>query len=113
MDIAWLAEKRLAWRNSLDEASRAALEAEHASWAVEETKAERLAEFNATFAAADTNNDGVLDRAEFEDFMLKMSQNSAARNIPFQSHDDYSAEEKDGVFALFDNFNGETQGVSA
>ena len=39
----------------------------------EETKAERMQEFAATFGSADTNSDGLLDRAEFEDFMGKLA----------------------------------------
>lgn len=84
MDLATLAGKRLAWRATLSADEQAALEADRASFTNEETKAERMAEMAATFQAADTNQDGRLDRAEFEDFMTKLGQNSAARNVPFQ-----------------------------
>ena len=71
-----------------------------------------MAEFAATFGSADTNSDGLLDRAEFEDFMVKLGQNSAARGVPHQPHADYSDEEKNAVYALFNAKNGDADGVS-
>lgn len=111
MDLAALANKRLAWRATLSADEQAALEADRAAFSNEETKAERMAEMAATFQAADTNQDGRLDRSEFEDFMGKLAQNSAARNVPFQPQDQFSDEEKDGVYALFDAKEG-TPGVT-
>ena len=79
MDITALATKRLAWRNSLSDEDKAKLVAEKQSWEAEETKAERMTEFSATFTTNDTNNDGVLDRAEFENFLVALGQNAANR----------------------------------
>ena len=107
MDIDAAAAKRVAWMATLSEEQKAALMADRAAFSAEETKAERMGELAATFGTADTNADGRLDRSEFEDFMGKLSQNSAARNVPFQPHDDFSAEEKDGMYALF---NGKSEG---
>ena len=71
-----------------------------------------MAEFGATFQSADTNGDGMLVRAEFEDFMIKLGQNAAARGVPHQADSDYSAEEKDEIFAIF-NAKSEGAGVTA
>ena len=78
-----------------------------AAFTSEEAQAERIAELAATFGSSDTNQDGRLDRAEFEDFMGKLAQNSQARNVPFQPHDQFSAEEKDGMYALFNGKSAE------
>ena len=40
--------------------------------------------------------------------MVKLGQNAQARNVPFMPHDNMSAEEKDGVYGLF---NGKTEGA--
>ena len=42
----------------------------------------------ATFGAADTNQDGVLNMEEFVDFMAKMKQNSEARGVPMAGRDE-------------------------
>ena len=110
MDITALATKRLAWRNSLSDEDKAKLVAEKQSWEAEETKAERMAEFSATFTTNDTNADGVLDRAEFENFLNALGQNAANRQVPHQDNAEYSAEEKDGIFAIF-NAKSEGDGV--
>ena len=107
-DLTSLAQKRLDWRNSLSEEDKAKLVAEKNSWESEETKGERMAEFAATFGTADTNSDGLLDRAEFGDFMVKLGQNAQARGTPHQPDSDYSAEEKDGIYAIF---NAKTEGA--
>ena len=106
--VEMLAEKRLAWRNRLSAEDQAKLVAEKAAWAAEETKGERMAEFDAAFAAADTNSDGLLDRAEFEDFMTKLGLNAEARGCPHQPDTDYTADEKN---AIYDLFNGKTAGA--
>ena len=72
MDITALCNKRIAWKNGLSAEDLAKVQAEQAAWAAEETKADRMAEVATTFATADTNADGLLDRAEFEDFMTKL-----------------------------------------
>ena len=87
MDITALVTKRMTWMGTLSAEEKAALETDRAAFSNEETKGERMAEMASTFGAADTNADGRLDRAEFEDFMGKVAQNSAARNVPFQPQD--------------------------
>ena len=72
VDVNFLAQKRLAWRNSLNDDEKAKLAEEQKTWEAEETKAERMAEFAATFQSADTDADGFLNRAEFEDFVTKL-----------------------------------------
>ena len=111
--LTMLCTKRLAWRASLSAEDTDKLNGEKAAWSAEETKAERMAEFGATFQAADTNADGLLDRTEFEDFMGKLAANSVARDVPFQPQDSYSAEEKDAVFGVFNATNAETDGINA
>ena len=83
MDITAFATKRMEWMATLSEEDKAKVLADRAAFSAEETKAERMGELAATFGAADTNQDGKLDRSEFEDFMGKLSQNSQARNVPF------------------------------
>ena len=86
--------------------------AEKAAWSAEDTKAERMAEFVATFTTNDTDNDGFLNRAEFENFITALGQNSAARNLPVLAPEGVPAEMKDKFYALFDDFNKESVGVS-
>ena len=52
------AEFRNNWVKSLSDDDRAKMAAEKAAWTNEETKAERMAEFAATFQTNDTNADG-------------------------------------------------------
>ena len=52
-----------------------------------------MGEFAATFAASDTNGDGMLVSAEFADFMQKLEQNQNAAGIPHQAGAEYSSEE--------------------
>ena len=67
-----------------------------------------MAEIAATFQAADANQDGVLDKAEFTDFMGKLGQNAAARGVPHMSVDGVSDDVKEAVWAVF---NGQTEGT--
>ena len=60
-----------------------------------------------TFQAADTNADGVLDKAEFTDFMGKMSENAKARGVPAMSEADVDDATKDSVWGFF---NGQSEG---
>ena len=71
-----------------------------------------MGEFAATFAASDTNGDGMLVSAEFADFMDKMEQNMNAAGLPNQPNSDYSDEEKDQIFAMFNAKNPDTAGVA-
>ena len=102
VDVTFLAQKRLTWKTSLSAEDQGKLEEEQKNWEAEETKAEKMAEFTATFQSADTDADGKLNRAEFDDFMTKLIQNLTARGVPHQPQADYSAEEHDGIYALFD-----------
>ena len=70
-----------------------------------------MAEMAATFQAADSNADGVLDRAEFEDFMQKMQQNANARGAPSVNADDLSDDFKEKMWAFYDA-EGAQAGVS-
>ena len=107
MDITAFATKRMEWMATLSEEDKAKVLADRAAFSAEETKAERMAEVAETFGAADTNQDGRLDRAEFEDFISKIGQNLQARNVPFHPQDQFSAEEKDGVYAIFNSKSAE------
>ena len=80
----------------------------------ENAKKEMMEEMQATFTAADTNNDGLLDLAEFKDFRSKSEANNTARGgfNPTMSEEDIEAAynihnsgnpDKDGV-ALADIF---------
>ena len=64
------------WRRSymagLSEEDQAKVTADRAASREDPVKSERMAEMAATFQAADTNNDSVLDGEEFKDFMSKM-----------------------------------------
>ena len=111
-NIDALCQKRMSWRASLSEEQLAALSAEQASWGVEETKQARMTEFTETFAAADTDSNGLLSRAEFEDFLSKCCQNSGARNVPFEPLTNYSAAEMDGMYAIFNENTADVDGVS-
>ena len=110
-NLDFVAQARLAWFSGLTEEQKASAMAERAAWADEQTKAERLAELAATFQASDTNNDGLLDAAEFEDFMGKISQNAAARGAPTMDTSAASAELKEKAYALF-NSNSDGDGIS-
>ena len=92
MDISFFAQKRLAWRNSLSDEDKNKLIEEKKTWEAEETKAERMAEFMATFTSSDTDNDGLLNRQEFEDFLTKLGQNAGARGVPNQDMGEYDEE---------------------
>ena len=63
------------WRRSymagLSEEDRAKVTADREASREDPVKSERMAEMAATFGAADTNQDGVLNGEEFKDFMAK------------------------------------------
>ena len=105
---AWRKE----WIASLSDDQRAAIAADRASYSAEETKAERMGELAATFQAADTNADGLLDQAEFQDFMTKVGQNASARNVPFPAVGDVSDEIKQATFEVFNGITADSAGVS-
>ena len=107
-----VATKRSAWRASLSEEEKALVAAETASWKAEETKAERMGEFAATFASADTNSDGLLTGAEFADMMQKLGQNAAARGVPHPTESNYTDEEKVTVYAWMNSLTEGAAGVS-
>ena len=73
---------------ALSEEDRAKVTADREAASAEETKNERMAEMAATFGAADTNQDGVLNQEEFTDFMGKVKQNVNARGVPFAGQDE-------------------------
>ena len=99
-----LAAKRLAWHMSLSVEDRAKVVAMHG----EEGKEQRAAEFVATFTSADTNSDGLLDKAELKDFFAKMGANDEAAGIPHMKEGDTTEEEHEMIYAYF---NSETPGV--
>ena len=105
---AWRAE----WMASLSEEQKGALQADRASYANEETKAERMTELAQTFNACDTNQDQLLDRVEMESFMKCLRQNSEARGVPSMDTDSVSDEMKDKVWALYNGATEGTDGVS-
>merc|ERR1712054_482644 len=82
-----LAQFRLNWLNTMSADDIAKLDEEKARYANEEYKTERMAEIKATFTANDTNEDQVLNEAEFANFMIALLQNGEARGIPMPSAD--------------------------
>ena len=96
---------------SLSDDDKQKLFDDRAKWAAEDTKAELMGEMAATFQAADVNTDGVLDRAEFTDFMTKMQQNTVARGVPAAPVDDVPEDIQEKLWAFF-NAEGAQEGVS-
>lgn len=74
---------------------------------------ERKVEFVATFGAADSNQDGLLDKAEFTDMMEKLAQNAGARGCPHMNVADVDEESKEAIWAFFNGQTEGTDGVSA
>ena len=68
-----IVDLRVTWYKSLNAEEKAKQEAEKAAYADEAQRNERMAELTATFAAADVNQDGVLDVTEFKDCLKKMA----------------------------------------
>ena len=64
-------------------------------------KAQRVEEMTATFTTADSNADGLLDKAEFANFMQMASQNAAARDCPHMTEADIAEEDKETIWAYF------------
>ena len=109
-----IVNKRLEWFNALSAEQQAAARADRQAATTDETvKAERMAEMMATFQAADTNQDGLLDKTEFADFMGKMSQNATARGVAAMSESDVDEEMKEKVWGFFNGQTAGTDGVSA
>merc|ERR1739844_123725 len=108
MTLEDVARARIVWFQDLSPEDQAKVQQAREEFKAEETKAERLQEVAATFGAADANQDGVLDKAEFTDFMGKLGQNAAARGVPHMSVDGVSDDVKEAVWAVF---NGQTEGT--
>ncbi len=68
-----IVDLRVTWFKSLNAADQAKQQAEKAAFADEVQRKERMDELAATFAAADANQDGVLDMPELQDCMNKMA----------------------------------------
>ena len=103
-----LAAKRMAWMGSLSDEDKQKLVAEKGSWESEDTKAERMQEMQATFQAADTNEDGVLNQAEFVNFVNSMNSNLTARGVPNMGFDG----DEDQWYALYNAESGDQDGVT-
>ena len=102
---------RVQWIQSLSEEQRAAFQADREAVAgSEEVKQERLQEAQATFQCSDTNDDGMLDRAEFEDFLGKVAQNAEARGVPAQKPEDMDEPTRDALYTFFDALDGSVAG---
>ena len=72
-----------------------------------------MTELMTTFTSSDTDNDGLLNRAELEDFLSKMLQNSQARGVPAESPSDFSDDIKQKAYAFYNAFNPMREGVAA
>ena len=70
-----------------------------------------MTEFNATFDSSDTNNDGLLDKAEFIDYESKSHANRTARYgfEPMKATDEQQGENYD---KYWNKITGGTEGVS-
>ena len=108
-----VAARRHAWKNTLSAEDCAKLEVEKAMWSTPEGKAERMQEFNVTFASSDTNSNGLLTADEFHDFMNKLGQNAQAKGIPYPNPGQYSPEEKQTIYAWMNSLTAGTEGVSS
>ena len=82
-----IATVRKNWMAGLTDEEKGKLAAMKASMADEATKAASMAETQATFQAADTNEDGLLQEAELMNFMKMMFQNMGAKGLPTMSED--------------------------
>ena len=73
-NLTTVCAKRLEWMMSLSEEDRNKVMADKARLKDDaEFKAQMAAEMAATFQASDTDNDGLLNKEEFTDFMGKLS----------------------------------------
>jgi len=64
------------------------------------------------FNTADTNHDGVLDRTEFENFLLKCQEDWTARGTLDWFDALFSAEELDAIHSMINGYNKFTAGIS-
>ena len=103
-----LATKRLQWHMALSVEDRAKVVAMHG----EEGKEERAQVFVATFTAADTNSDGLLDKAELKDFFGKMGANAEAASVPHMKESDTTEEDQEKIYALFNAATPGVEGIS-
>ena len=77
-----LIAQRVAWKQSLSTEDVAKLAAENEAWTNNETKGLRIFEMLQTFTTADTNNNQVLNEAEFRNFWTMVIANSDAKGVP-------------------------------
>ena len=109
-DLAILKEMHVRHQGTLSEEQRAANKAAYAAtMGDEEKRAAFMKQMADTFTAADTNADGVLDLAEFKDFMQKLQANGEAAGYHVPQPNDADMEAR---FGVFDRYNAETTGVS-
>jgi Ca2+-binding EF-hand superfamily protein len=88
------------------------VQADRAAGADEEAKAARTEELQATFGTADTNEDGVLNKEEFANFMQMVQQNAGARGVPTVNQDDVSDDMKEKLWSYYNSFTPNDGGVS-
>ena len=100
----------MAWFGSLSEEDQGKVRADKQM--DEEAKQARQQEMQATFTTADTNSDGLLDKAEFTNFMKMMSQNAQARGVTSMSEDDVADADKEAIWGLFNGQTPDVDGVS-
>ena len=73
---------------------------------------QREKDFVAAFTTADTNQDGLLDKAELKDFFTKMGQNAEAAGVPHMKEADTTEEDQEMIYALFNAATAGVEGVS-
>ena len=107
------AEGELAWVGTLSEEDQAKYWDNVAAWEDPDRQGALLEEYNATFAAADTDNDGRLNPAELRDMFNKDIANMKARGIPVQDMSAMTEEQFQGFYDAINSMSEEPGITSA
>ena len=96
---------------SLSAADKGTLQAAEELMEGDEAKAEALADTTEAFREASENN-GLLNRAQFEEFLTKLEQQYEEKEVPCLKSAGLSDDIKDKTWALFNGETEDTDGVS-
>ena len=58
------------------------------------------------------NQNGYIDRSEFDDFSAKVGESTGARGVPYMFNDDVSQIMKQRTFDLFNSYNEDQEGIT-
>ena len=110
--IDCVAQLRLQWFAGLRDEDKLKVTADIIEFKNEDKRKERFAERTEIFNNSDLDQNGFIDRSEFDDFTEKIGQSTGARGVPYMFADEVSNEMKQRTFDLYNSYNEQNDGIT-